>query len=571
MRMRSHRLVHYLVLAAVHAVLTLPNLGAHSLWDMDEGVNAECTREMMESGSWIVPTFNWELRTAKPILMYWAQRLSFESFGVDEWSARFPSVLFGLGTVLLTYELGRRMYGWATGLLGAIALASAIQFCVLSHASTPDAPLIFFTVLTFYFFWRFHEDQSAAWWIPTAVACGFAVLTKGPIGVGLPAVVVLLYFAWNREWGRMLSWRILPAAVVFLLVAAPWYILVTAETKGEYLGRFLTHDNMNRFVNPMDKHDGPIFYHAAALLVLFAPWSSLIGATLWYAVASARANGPTGGLTTETRAARFLLCWFVTYLVFFSIAATKLPNYIAPLYPAIALLTARFLVRWQSGELKPARWVMPLGVAGVALTGLLLGAGMIAASGAFGSFAGGMRLFPGLEKWAWVGLIPLIAAAVMAWKLKAQNRTAVVAALTTAAVALVGVVAAGPVLVIDEQKAAKTLVRETGVDRPDREIRLYAMDYFQESLVFYAGRRVEKVFDPRLLDGLLTTPLPVYLFVPEGTWANAARDHVTVPYRVIARKYDFYRNAVIVVVTNAYLPGHARGLALGPPAPVGAN
>jgi hypothetical protein len=212
-----------------------------------------------------------------------------------------------------------------------------------------------------------------------------------------------------------------------------------------------------------------------------------------------------------------------------------------------------------------------MGIAGVALTGFLLSAGMIAASGAIGSFAGGMRHFPGLEKWAWVGLIPLTAAAVMAWFLRSNNRIGAVVALTAAAVALVGVVAAGPVLVIDEQKAAKTLVRETGVDRPDREIRLYAMDYFQESLVFYAGRRVEKVFDPRLLDGLLTAPLPIYLFVPEGTWEKAARDHVTVPCRVIARKYDFYRNAVIVVVTNAYPSGHARGLAFGPPAPVGAN
>ena len=168
----------------------------------------------------------------------------------------------------------------------------------------------------------------------------------------------------------------------------------------------------------------------------------------------------------------------------------------------------------------------------------------------FGPIGGGMRIFPGLEAWAWVGLIPLAAAAVMAWHLRADRRTGIVAGLTAAAVGLVGIVAAGPVLVVDQQKAAKTLVRETGVDRPDREVRLYAMDYFQESLVFYAGRKVEKLFDPRLLDGILAAPVPVYIFVPEQTWDEHARKSVSAPYRIVARKYDFYRNADIVVVTN---------------------
>ena len=136
------------MLLAATALLTLPNLGAHSLWDMDEGVNAECTREMLEAGTWIVPTFNGELRTAKPVMLYWIQRPFLATFGPTEWAARFPAALLGMGTVLLVYELGRRMFGVATGFLGGLVLASATQFCILSHAATPDAPLIFFTVLT---------------------------------------------------------------------------------------------------------------------------------------------------------------------------------------------------------------------------------------------------------------------------------------------------------------------------------------------------------------------------------------------------------------------------------------
>ncbi|MGL6094741.1 MAG: ArnT family glycosyltransferase, partial [Fimbriiglobus sp.] len=365
--MFAHRLAHYAVLLAVTAVLTLPSLSAHSLWDMDEGVNVECTREMMEAGTWVVPTFNWELRTAKPVMLYWMQRLSFLAFGVDEWAARLPSVLLGFGTVLLTYELGRRMFGAATGLLGGIVLASAVQFCLLSHAATPDAPLIFFTVLTLYLVWVGHENGGRSWFVRPAIACGLATLSKGPIGLGLPAIVVLSYLAWNRElwraWDRKLAW----GGLTWALVTMPWYGYVASETRGEYIRKFLGNENVNRFVTPMEGHAGPPVYYVLALFAFFAPWCCFLGAALWYAGKSSRkspstavdGHSPVDGLTPDARAHRFLLCWFLTYLVFFSAAATKLPNYIGPLYPAIALLTARFLVRWRDGTLPTTRWLMP--------------------------------------------------------------------------------------------------------------------------------------------------------------------------------------------------------------------
>ena len=101
---------------ASSALLTLPNLGGPSLWDVDEGVNAQAAREMREAGTWIVPTFNYQLRTAKPVMLYWLQRASYAAFGVNEFSARLPSVLAGWLAVLLTYELARRMFARATAL-----------------------------------------------------------------------------------------------------------------------------------------------------------------------------------------------------------------------------------------------------------------------------------------------------------------------------------------------------------------------------------------------------------------------------------------------------------------------
>ena len=210
------RAADYAVLLAVTAALTLPNLGAASLWDVDEGVNAEAAREMREAGTWVIPTFNFELRTAKPVMLYWLQRTSYAAFGVGEWSARLPSALAGWLTVLLTYELARRMFGRPTGVLAGLVLASAVEFCVLAHAATPDATLLLFTVLTYFAFWVGHENGRRWWWVPTAAACGLAALTKGPVGVALPGLVLLLYFAWNRELSRLLDRRLGWAALAFL-------------------------------------------------------------------------------------------------------------------------------------------------------------------------------------------------------------------------------------------------------------------------------------------------------------------------------------------------------------------
>ena len=289
--MVSRRWVQVATVIVVYGLLVLPNLGAPSLWDMDEGVNAGCTREMIESGTWVVPTFNWKLRTAKPILTYWIQRPFFLALGPTEWAARVPSALLGLGTVLLTYDLGRRMFGAVTGWLGAIALASAMQFCLLSHAATPDASLIFCTTLTFYFVWIGHQNGGRWWFYPAAVACGLAVLAKGPVGIALPGLAVLAFLV-NREWRRLLDRRLIGGFLAFFAVALPWYILVTAETRGEYVRKFIGKENLDRFATAQEEHSGPVVYYIVALLVLFAPWSCFLGATLWYGVQGSRRPGP---------------------------------------------------------------------------------------------------------------------------------------------------------------------------------------------------------------------------------------------------------------------------------------
>jgi 4-amino-4-deoxy-L-arabinose transferase-like glycosyltransferase len=571
------RVRDYAVLLAVSAALTLPNLGQTSLWDMDEGVNAQAAREMRDADTWIVPTFNYQLRTAKPALLYWLQRASFAAFGVSEWSARLPSALAAWLAVLLTYELARRMFTRAAALLSGVVLVSVMQFGMLSRGATPDATLLFFTMLTYLAFWAGHASGSRRWWIPTAAACGLAMLTKGPIGVGLPGLVILLYFAWNRELGRLLDRRIAWAALVFLLVAGPWYALVSNETRGEWLTAFFGHENMNRFVNPMDGHRGTVWYYAIAVLVMFAPWSAFIGLTLWYGVrgtggrvvAGACDPGPSvagvcdpgadrdreapasqrpatttglaevGCITAEVRAHRFLVCWVVAYLVFFSAAATKLPNYIFPIYPALAILTARFLMLWRDGATAFPRWTMPAGVAAMALIGVIFAGTLVYAD----------RQFPGLAPWAALGAIPLAGAVAMGWYLRRGDRQGVVNAAAVASVAFVGLVVALPPEVVDRQKAPRELVRASGMADPDRDVRVAAYAWFQHSVVFYTGREVAELKTAESAIEFLAVPTPAYLFVPAVRWDEMAAG-VTVPHRVVARRYDFMRKCEVLVITN---------------------
>ncbi len=550
LRWFEHRLGHYALLMAALVLLTLPNLGNHTLWDIDEGLNAEAAREMLEGQRWVVPTFNFELRSAKPPLLYWGQILSYQLFGVSEFAARLPSVLASLLTVLLVYELGRQMFNARTGLMGGLILASAFEFCLLAHAATPDAVLLLATVLTLTVFWLGSQNGSRAWWYPTAAAAGLAVLAKGPIGVGLPGLIILLYFAWNGELSRLWDRRLLTAGALFWAVAGPWYLLVTLATKGQFLKDFIGTHNVHRFLAPMENHSGPIYFHLLGLFVFFMPWSICLVASLIYGVRAAQQPSvPGDAVEKDRRAHRLLVTWFGVVLVFFSLAATKLPNYVLPLYPALALLTASYLERWRSGVISPGNIVMFISWVGLILVGVGIGFGLLLVGGLISLPGAKIPMLSGLGRWWWLGLIPITAAGVVLWYYRRGQRNRVIQVLTVAAILFMTGVAGFPPVSLDRHKAPRALVDESGARQLDREIRLGAWEYFQPSLVFYAGREVKRLVNAAETRQFLGTQRPAFLFVPANWW----RDHgheVGLPHRVVARQYDFYRQGDILVIRN---------------------
>jgi 4-amino-4-deoxy-L-arabinose transferase-like glycosyltransferase len=599
-----------LFLTLLCAGLYLPGLGVPSLWDIDEGHNAQAAREMLEAGTWITPTFNYQLRVDKPALLYWLQMCGYLTLGIDEFSARLPSALAALLTVLLTYALGRRLFDPATALLGAVVLASSLLFSGSAHFANPDALLNACNVLTFLLVWIGLQDGHSRWLGWVGISTGLGFLAKGPVALVLPAAVVLLFLLWTRQLRRLLSARLLQGFFLFALVAVPWFALVGSETKGAYLRGFFLKHNRDRFLNPMEGHSGPFVYHVGSLLLGFLPWSVFLGPALWcawkewrrgraanrevpsteYPVPSIQ-NGvqatndfapgtccsllgtptaanrepspedkPRNGagyargtaysvLGTPLPALQFLICWIAVYFVFFSLSRTKLPNYILPLYPAVALLTAWFLQNWRRGELVVPRWLISLSLGCWALVGVGTSVGLLTASGVIELSLLKGRSLPGLEVGVFLGLLPVLGAgaAWLCWKREAT--VGMLGALAVSAVLFVFSLMTWGAAALDVHKAPRTLVAQAEAKQLHREVRIGCYGWYQPSLVFYCEREVQQLLSEQQALEFLRSPLEVYLFVPMEIW-EGLEGRVSGPSRLLARQRCLYRNCEVVVIRN---------------------
>ncbi len=556
----NNRCGHYALLLLVAAGLTLPNLGAPSLWDIDEGKNAEAAREMLESDNWVVPTFNYQPRYEKPALLYWLQIGTYRLFGINEFAARFPSAMAALATVLMSYELGRRMFGAGAGLIAGLALASASAFCASAHFANPDALLTAFTVLTLLVFWQGFARQGHTWFVLAGISTGLGMLAKGPIGLVLPAGVIALFLLWSRRLRLLWDRWLLLGAFTFVLTALPWYLWVVTDTKGQFLSQFILKDNVQRYLSPMEHHHGPFYYYAAVLILGFVPWSAFLALAAWYSFKQwkserrkrqeaeiAPSRSDTG---TLVHSHVFLWCWIALYLVFFSVARTKLPNYILPVYVPLAILTGRFLEGWRTGIIKPPAWALNLSLACLALIGLGISLLLLVAGGIIDLPVWHGRQLIGLQTWSALGALPLVAAAGAWWCVRRQYLTGIVVTVATVSILFIGSLFAWGSIALDAYKAPRTLVRISHAQQTDRDIRVACFKYSQPSLVFYCRREVVCLDSEEQTLEFLHCPLPVYLFVPAAEW-ETLRAKTGIRTTVLARHGDLYRHGdEVVVVTN---------------------
>ncbi len=337
-------------------------LGGVAFFDPTEGRNAEIAREILLTHDWVTPHDNFIPALDKPIFFHWSIAIGYKLFGLSEWAARLPSALAGLGCVILIYLLARKFLGEWEALWGGLILITSLQFFALSRVVIFDMPLTFFTTLSLCcFYWGANSDgrlQRRIYYLVMYAAMGVAVLIKGPIGVFLPAMVIVPYVVLLRKWSILRELDLIPGVMLFLLIVAPWYIWAEARNPG-YLRYFLWEENFGRFLTPHFGRTEPSYYFIEVLAVGFLPWTFLLPHIIW-AQWKRPINEPV----------LFLLLWTALPFFFFSFSHTKLSHYILPIYPPLALLAGEAVAGSLKNCSQSKRW--PLGFPAVNLS-LLLG------------------------------------------------------------------------------------------------------------------------------------------------------------------------------------------------------
>jgi len=347
--------VMLLALLVLSGLLLFLGLGDMGLTDRDEGRNAEAGREMFASGDLLTPTFNGELRVAKPVFVYWLMTMSYHVFGVSEFAARVPSALFGVALIVMQYLFLSRLRGRAVGLSGALMLLLNVEMLALGRMAITDSVLIFFTTLALYGFWLGLHGTGAGrhWMWGFYIGMALATLTKGPVGLAVPLTTTILYLTATRRW--TVFWqRGFPIAGtgLLLILAGPWYTAMFLVHGDAYASQAKIH-TVGRFLSPMEGHGGGLWFYFPVLLLGFFPWSALLPVALHRAFKSWRESRETSEVKREplnspetslsgNELEWFAALWIVGVFVFFTLSSTRLPHYIGPLFPAAALLASLY-------------------------------------------------------------------------------------------------------------------------------------------------------------------------------------------------------------------------------------
>ena len=323
----------------VPAIVLYPCMSFY-LFEPDEGRYAQIPREMLARGDWIVPILQGEPYLDKPPLFYWLVMVSYSIFGVHDWAARLVPALAVHGTILLTYLFGRRSLGNRPAFLGALVLMLAPGFTAIGRLLILDGVLSFFVALSI--FTAFEairaRDFRQRWWIVSSVACGLGILAKGPVAIVLTLPPIWLYERCSAAPGglRGAMRRSIVHSAIALAIALPWYALVTLRLP-EFAYHFLWEHNVLRFFAPFD-HLRSVWFYVPLIALGFLPVTLLFVSFMRFIFSSEEK-------VRELRSPQFgfMLLAAGWGILFFSLSGCKLPTYILPAMPFLALAVGYFL------------------------------------------------------------------------------------------------------------------------------------------------------------------------------------------------------------------------------------
>lgn len=461
----------YALLTVLCLALYVPGMAAIPPLDRDEARFAQATRQMLETGDFLHIRFQDEARNKKPAGIYWLQAAAVAAFSTADstaiWPYRVPSLIGAVGAVLMLFAFARVFLGAdppGAALTAAILLAASIALVAEAHIAKTDAVLLASVVAGQGLLGLAYRRGRAGATMPLLGAAGFwvaeaaAILVKGPIGPGLALITAATLSIADRDARWLRGLRPVLGVILVTAILAPWLIAIERATAGQFLTDSVGHDLLAKLIGGQESHGAPPLSYLSLSLVTFWPGSFFLVPALVH-----------GWRRREVPATRFLLAWLIPAWLLLELVPTKLPHYVLPLYPALALLAAGAI-----GRFEPSGWVRWTDVAVRGLWGvvtLALAAALVALPWRYG---GGIAIGA-------VGAVLVVAfGAVQGWRpsLLAIGALALAFAVTLTAGVLPGLGR----LWLSRSAAALVAAHAPPPGQP-----LVAVGYNEPSLVFLLG------------------------------------------------------------------------------------
>ncbi|MBU0620880.1 MAG: glycosyltransferase family 39 protein [Gammaproteobacteria bacterium] len=461
----------------VVAVVWFGNLEYRKLIRPDEGRYAEIPREMVLSGDWTTPRLNDLKYFEKPPLQYWATAVAYEVFGEHQWTSRLWAALTGLMGVLFVWYAGTRLFGREAGIYAALLLGSSMLYTLMSHINTLDMGVTFFITLGIISLCIAQKEVKEAarrnWmWLAWA-ALALSVLSKGLMGIILPGAALFLYSVFNRDiviWKRM-HW--FSGLALFLLISVPWFVLVI-KANPEFFERFFIYEHFQRFTSKVHGRYQPWYYFVPVLLTGILPWTFLMFDTLL------RTWKETAQKMREFSPERFLLVWAVFIYLFFSVSGSKLPSYLLPMFPALALLMGKQIAQMR------ARRLFWLTVPVFAVVAILLGIVPFAAEKSADTPLQ-LEMYSNYGDWLLIAMaLWLAGTGVALWLLRRENKMAAVILLAFSSLVASQLATSGYNTIAIERSSH--ILADAIRPQIKPEVPFYSVLCYEQTLPFYLKR-----------------------------------------------------------------------------------
>ncbi|MEO9169691.1 MAG: glycosyltransferase family 39 protein [Candidatus Baltobacteraceae bacterium] len=329
--------------ALIAALITLPGLGVGTLWDNSETAYGEVAREILLTHNWVVMHLNGAPWFIQPPLYFWIAAACAHLFGITSFAFRLPAALATIVMGAMTGYAVTRQAGTRIGVYASAILSSCLMQAVIGRLAIMDALLDLAVALAVFWWFRSLEAGRDRYFIYGCIAIALGFLAKGPVAPVVALLVIVPFAIWNGrvEPTRLPSWRAwLAGGGIGMAIVAPWLIAIAVHSGFHALVELIGHYTVGRYTGVIENQSGPFWYYLPVLVLGFFPWIAFLPVSVAYGIAQLQSPLTTPNLA---RLWRLAFTWALLPLLFFSVAKTKLPNYVALEFPALALITALYL------------------------------------------------------------------------------------------------------------------------------------------------------------------------------------------------------------------------------------